>query len=122
MSSTSNPNNAALIRSLKIKTSAVKRLVKDKSIYLSEVTAQQQRIETLRAKDGVHEADIRKQNEVLEETVQMIPHTERRIKDSLKDLENLVLSVQSELGGTPEFADAKAAIEEAKSALPVAEK
>ncbi|KAJ2363329.1 hypothetical protein IW150_006761, partial [Coemansia sp. RSA 2607] len=59
MSSTSNPNNAALIRSLKIKTSAVKRLVKDKSIYLSEVTAQQQRIETLRAKDGVHEADIR---------------------------------------------------------------
>ncbi|KAJ1840260.1 hypothetical protein LPJ73_006482, partial [Coemansia sp. RSA 2703] len=51
MSSTSNPNNAALIRSLKIKTSAVKRLVKDKSIYLSEVTAQQQRIETLRAKD-----------------------------------------------------------------------
>ncbi|KAJ1719197.1 hypothetical protein LPJ53_005996 [Coemansia erecta] len=120
MSSASNLNNTALVRTLKIKTNAVKRLVKDRSAYLSEVTAQQQRIETLRAKDGVHEADIRKQNEVLEETVQMIPHTERRIKDSLNDLENLVLSVQSELGSTPEFADAKAAIDEAKGAVPVA--
>ncbi|KAJ1644195.1 hypothetical protein J3B02_000927 [Coemansia erecta] len=108
----------ALKRSLKIKASAVKRLVKDKAVYMTELKEQQQRIENMRAQQGVHEADIRKQNEVLEETLQMIPHIERRIKDSTKDLENLLLTVKVELGSSQEFADAKAAIQEAKNALP----
>ncbi|KAJ1935231.1 hypothetical protein GGF37_006069 [Kickxella alabastrina] len=113
MSSNTQKNTVVLLRSLKIKTGSVKRLVKDRTVYLDEVIHQQKRIEILRTQD-VHEADIRKQNEVLEETVQMIPHMERRIKDVMEDLENLVLSVESELGSTQEFADARAAVADAR--------
>ncbi|KAJ2396481.1 hypothetical protein GGF41_008597, partial [Coemansia sp. RSA 2531] len=71
---------------LKIKTGAVKRLVKEREIYVKEIADQQVRVEeyhqravneTDANKRKTYDADLRKQNEVLEETVQMVPHMER---------------------------------------------
>ncbi|KAJ2776049.1 hypothetical protein H4R18_005890 [Coemansia javaensis] len=114
--------SAAVLRSLKIKTGAVKRLVREREVYLGEVDEQHERIEKLRAREGVDDADIRKQNEVLEETLQMIPHMERRIRDAARDLENLVLATRegSHHHSAAELADADAAICAARSVVPAA--
>ncbi|KAJ1861956.1 hypothetical protein H4R99_002463 [Coemansia sp. RSA 1722] len=104
-------------RTLKIKASAVKRLIKDKALYLAELSKQQKHIEEL-VSQNAEGADIRKQKEVLEETLQMIPHIESRIKNSLEDLENHLASADSELKTAQEYVDAKAVVEEAAKALP----
>ncbi|KAJ2003716.1 hypothetical protein H4R26_002922 [Coemansia thaxteri] len=94
---------------LKIKTNAVNRLVKDKQVYVDEIEAQKVRIEEFRMRNA-HEADIRKQNEVLEETVLMIPHMERRIRDAAQDLENLVLASAAEIDDLDVLDDARKAL------------
>ncbi|KAJ2440155.1 hypothetical protein GGF42_007722 [Coemansia sp. RSA 2424] len=119
---------------LKIKTGAVKRLVKERSVYVQEIASQQVRVEEYRQraanetdpnKQKVCDADVRKQNEVLEETVQMVPHMERRIRDAMQDLENLVLATQDRLGGGDDdleaLASAREAIAAAASVVPTSE-
>ncbi|ORX75003.1 putative tubulin-specific chaperone A, partial [Linderina pennispora] len=76
-------------RQLKIKTGAVKRLIKDKQCYLVEAESQRKRIAEYEARNA-HEADVRKQREVLTETLAMVPDTERRIRAAMQDLENLL--------------------------------
>ncbi|KAJ1830896.1 hypothetical protein LPJ63_004648 [Coemansia sp. RSA 2711] len=110
---------APILRSLKIKTGAVKRLVREREVYLLEVEQQKDRIDALRQKDGVEDADIRKQNEVLEETLQMIPYMERRIREAMQDLENLVLASKTDsTAGVAELTDAGQAVAAAKLVLP----
>uniref|UniRef100_A0A6P7FWM7 Tubulin-specific chaperone A n=1 Tax=Diabrotica virgifera virgifera TaxID=50390 RepID=A0A6P7FWM7_DIAVI len=55
------------IRTIKIKTGVVRRLAKEKSFYEREVEAQKVRIEKYKA-DGKDEYDLRKQEEVLNES------------------------------------------------------
>ncbi|KAJ2260554.1 hypothetical protein GGI01_002920 [Coemansia sp. RSA 376] len=104
---------------LKIKTGAVKRLVKEREIYVKEIADQQVRVEEYRQravnetdanKRKTYDADLRKQNEVLEETVQMVPHMERRIRDAMQDLENLVLAMQDSIEDVEALDSAKEAI------------
>ncbi|KAJ2896834.1 hypothetical protein IWW38_001901 [Coemansia aciculifera] len=112
---------------LKIKTGAVTRLVKERSVYIQEIESQQARVEEYRLlatnetdakKQKDRDADLRKQNEVLEETVQMVPHMERRIRDAMQDLENLVISTQQQEEQLDD--DAKAALTNAKTAIEAA--
>ncbi|KAJ2156446.1 hypothetical protein GGF46_005180 [Coemansia sp. RSA 552] len=114
---------APMARTLKIKTGAVKRLIKDREVYLREVDEQQARIAALRLKEGVEDADIRKQNEVLEETLQMIPHMERRIREAMQDLANLVASLAdgAAQGQPDELRSAQEAIAAAQDAIPAAQ-
>ncbi|KAJ1884511.1 hypothetical protein IW146_007085 [Coemansia sp. RSA 922] len=104
---------------LKIKTGAVKRLVKEREIYVKEIADQQVRVEeyhqravneTDANKRKTYDADLRKQNEVLEETVQMVPHMERRIRDAMQDLENLVLAMQDSIEDVEALDSAREAI------------
>ncbi|KAJ1666426.1 hypothetical protein GGF38_002888, partial [Coemansia sp. RSA 25] len=113
------------------------RLVKERSVYVQEIASQQVRVEEYRQraanetdpnKQKVCDADVRKQNEVLEETVQMVPHMERRIRDAMQDLENLVLATQDRLGGggggdddLEALASAREAIAAAASVVPTSE-
>ncbi|KAJ2655767.1 hypothetical protein IWW48_005367 [Coemansia sp. RSA 1200] len=107
------------LRSLKIKTDAVKRLIKERKIYFLEADQQRVRIEKLHQKEGVHEADIRKQKEVLEETLGMIPYMERKIRAAMEDLDNVVTSLVTENEDTElqEVMDASDVIRSAKEAL-----
>jgi tubulin-specific chaperone A len=43
--------------------------------------------------EGADEADVRKQKEVLEETVQMIPDVKRRLAAAYQELFSMVVSV-----------------------------
>ncbi|KAJ2795999.1 hypothetical protein H4R20_005685 [Coemansia guatemalensis] len=111
---------APVLRSLKIKTNAVERLVKERKQYIDETSHQRDVIEQLRKKDGVHQADINKQKEVLEETLNMVPFMERHIRKAMQDLENLVLATRKEgvEYNIRELDDADKAIATAKEALP----
>ncbi|KAJ1662275.1 hypothetical protein IW140_006050 [Coemansia sp. RSA 1813] len=117
MSATATSVSPSVLRSLKIKTGAVKRLVKEREVYFFEADKQRERIEKLRLKEGVHEADIRKQKEVLEETLEMIPHMERHIRKAMEDLDNIVSSLTTEENETQEITDTRDAIQSAKEAL-----
>ncbi|KAJ2448151.1 hypothetical protein EV183_005577 [Coemansia sp. RSA 2336] len=109
---------APILKSLKIKTGAVKRLVREREVYILEVEQQRDRIDKLHQKEGIDDADIRKQNEVLEETLQMVPYMERRIREAMQDLENLVLAAKKDGAEVPELTDASDAVTAAKQALP----
>ncbi|PIA14156.1 tubulin binding cofactor A [Coemansia reversa NRRL 1564] len=111
---------APVLRSLKIKSSAVERLVKERKQYIDDTAHQRDFIEQLRKKDGVHQADINKQKEVLEETLNMVPFMERHIRKAMQDLENLVLSTRKDgvQYNVPELDNADKAIATAKEALP----
>ncbi|KAJ1733919.1 hypothetical protein LPJ61_001326, partial [Coemansia biformis] len=109
-----------VLRQLKIKTGAVKRLVKEREVDLREVDEQRVRIEQMHGKEGVDDADIRKQNEVLEEALRMIPYTERRIRTAVQDLDGLVQATKEDGRAAKELDDADAAISAARRVVPTA--
>ncbi|EGF78544.1 hypothetical protein BATDEDRAFT_26660 [Batrachochytrium dendrobatidis JAM81] len=66
------------LRELKIKSGVVKRTHKEYLAYQKEAEKQNARIESLIAKCA-HDADVRKQREVLDETTQILPDTKARL-------------------------------------------
>lgn len=107
------------LKTFKIKTGVVKRLTKEKVVYEREVDEQKEKIEKLK-EDGKDEYDIRKQEEVLQECLMMIPECKRRLAKAVDDLQKIVDS-EAELKETEEFASAVNALTDAKEHLPTAE-
>ncbi|KAJ2726352.1 hypothetical protein GGI07_000666 [Coemansia sp. Benny D115] len=109
------PTATPLSRQLTIKTGALRRLLKDRQGYIDEIPRQQAHIKSMRD-ENKHDADIRKQNEVLEETVNMVPHIEAHITKYVQDLENLVATIPDTEKESDEFVAAQKIIEEANAA------
>lgn len=65
------------LRQLFIKTGVVKRLTKEKIVYEKEAEQQRNRITKL-TKEGQDEYVLRKQEEVLQECLMMVPDCQRR--------------------------------------------
>lgn len=65
------------LRQIKIKTGVVKRLTKEKTVYEKEIDQQKQRIERLR-NEGKDEHVLKKEEEILQESLMMIPDSHRR--------------------------------------------
>lgn len=65
------------LRQIKIKTGVLKRLTKEKTAYEKEIDQQKQRIERLRG-EGKDEHVLKKEDEILQESLMMIPDTHRR--------------------------------------------
>lgn len=67
------------LRQLTIKTGVLKRLTKEKTVYEREAEQQKNRIEKLKS-DSEHQDDhlIKKQEEVLQECLMMLPDCQRR--------------------------------------------
>ncbi|KAF9583425.1 hypothetical protein BGW38_009496 [Lunasporangiospora selenospora] len=57
------------------------------------------------------EYDIRKQREVLQETLDMIPDVERRRRAAREDLANIVTKVSAEVKATKEYEEATQVLE-----------
>lgn len=71
---------------LQIKVNALKRLVKEESLYRQEVTEQEQFVAQMKA-NNADEYEIKKQIQVLEESQRMVPEVTKKIsqhKDALK--------------------------------------
>jgi tubulin-specific chaperone A len=78
------------IKDLKIKTGVVKRTTKEYQMYQQEEILQKQRIQNLEEK-GADIHDINKQNQVLMETVLMIPDCKKRLEKALLELSTMTV-------------------------------
>lgn len=104
------------IRTLKIKTGVVKRLAKEKVTYEKEAAQQRERIQKLKEqdKDGY---DIKKQEEVLQESLMMIPDCQRRLVKAFEELKKILESEQ-DLKEIEDYIEAEKVLQEAKDQLP----
>ena len=74
---------------LKVQISACKRLQKEVTSYEKEVVTNEARIQKMKD-DGRDEYDIRKQEEVLQESYMMVPDSKSRLERALGELSELL--------------------------------
>lgn len=104
------------LKTLKIKTGVVRRLAKEKTVYEKEANQQKNRVEKYKA-EGRDEHDIKKQEEVLQESLMMVPDCQRRLAKAFEDLKGILESEQ-DLKETEEYSTAQKVLDEAKLQLP----
>ncbi|KAG5324907.1 TBCA protein, partial [Pseudoatta argentina] len=104
------------IRTLKIKTGVVKRLAKEKVTYEKEAAQQRERIQKLKEqdKDGY---DIKKQEEVLQESLMMVPDCQRRLVKAFEELKK-ILETEQDLKEVEDYIKAEKVLQEAEEQLP----
>ena len=83
-------SDASAFKELRIKTSSVKRLVKDLSSYSAEIIKETNKLESMKAASAdVH--DVKHQENVLAEASMMIPDVKQRLESALGDLQLLMV-------------------------------
>merc|ERR550514_2018685 len=80
-------------KQLRIKTGVCKRLRKDITYYEKEKAQQEQKIAKM-VDEGKCEYDVKKQREVLDETISMLPETKGRLENGFDDLKAFIDSSQ----------------------------
>ncbi|XP_062554034.1 tubulin-specific chaperone A [Armigeres subalbatus] len=104
------------LRQLTIKTGVVKRLSKEKTVYEKEVVTQRNRIDKLKT-EGADDHVLRKQEEVLQESMMMVPDCQRRLAKAFDDLSEMIKN-EEELKESDQYVAAVAILEDAKVNLP----
>ena len=107
--------NTEVKRSLKIKTGIVIRTIKELHSYQLEAVKDKQRIQNL-INENSSESSVKKQEEVLNETISMIPNTRTRLAQALILLENYLknLDVDESLQSTSEWTEAQTVATQAR--------
>ncbi|KAL7299786.1 tubulin-specific chaperone A isoform X2 [Trichogramma pretiosum] len=105
----------ARLRQLRIKSGVVKRLAKEKVTYEKEATEQHEKIQKLKEQNKDSHV-IKKQEEVLQESLMMIPDCQRRLLKAFEDLKR-VLSTEEDLKESEEYIDAEEALKTAEPQL-----
>lgn len=102
-------------RTIKIKTGVLKRSIKDYTYYREEAKKLEERVDKLK-EEGADEADVQKQTQVMQESVDMLPSWKTKIESALEDLKSIIEEHQeteefkeSEEGKTAEATIAEAA-------------
>ena len=103
------PANAQQLRQLKIKTGVLKRSVKDHISYSKEKTKQEEQLENTKAQEGAEPSDIKLRENMLAETVQMLPMCITNIQKAIDDLSGVQALVEESVG---EDEEALAALKE----------
>nr|CAD7437828.1 unnamed protein product [Timema bartmani]CAD7463628.1 unnamed protein product [Timema tahoe] len=104
------------LKTLRIKTGVVKRLAKEKLMYQKEAEQQKERVQKFKD-EGKCEHDIRKQEEVLQESLMMVPDCQRRLMKAYEELKDLIEN-EEELKSSQEYVAAQKILEESKAELP----
>jgi tubulin-specific chaperone A len=105
------------IKQITVKTGVLKRVGKEKLSY--RIEADQQKVKLQKMKDdGKDEYDIRKMNEVLQETLMMIPDCHRRLVAAHADIKN-VLASEADLAEDDKYIAALAQITEAEEQMKI---
>lgn len=74
---------------LQIKVNALKRLIKEESLYQDEVTQQEKHINQMK-EDKADEYEIKKQGEVLAESKRMVPNISKKIAEHKSALKSFL--------------------------------
>ncbi|KAF7815949.1 tubulin-folding cofactor A [Senna tora] len=105
----------ATVRSLKIKTSTCKRIVKELHSYEKEVEREAAKTADMKEK-GADSYDLKQQENVLAESRMMIPDCHRRLEASLADLKGIVAELEeSDQKEGPEIDEARSTIAEVEN-------
>ncbi|XP_034176639.2 tubulin-specific chaperone A [Osmia lignaria lignaria] len=104
------------IRTLKIKTGVVKRLAKEKVTYEKEAAQQRERVQKLKEQDK-DDYDIKKQEEVLQESLMMVPDCQRRLGKAFEELKK-ILDTEQDLKEIEDYIEAEKILKEAEAQLP----
>lgn len=103
-------------KQLKIKTGIVKRITREFESYEKEVAKDKERIAKLRD-GGSDDHTIKKQEDVLQETLSMLPNTRKRLQDAVEDLTTHMREHENDEGfkESPEWAEASLNLDSAHS-------
>ena len=80
---------------LQIKVNALKRLIKEETLYQQEVAEQQQYVDHMKS-NNADEYELKKQIQVLEESQRMVPEVSRKIKDHKEALSQFLETYKGE--------------------------
>lgn len=80
---------------VQIKVNALKRLIKEETLYKQEVTEQESYVNQMRA-NKVDEYELKKQIEVLEESQRMVPEVTKKIAQHKEALSQFLESYDGE--------------------------
>lgn len=81
---------------LKIIMNSLKRLKKENIYYNKELIANENKLNNMKKEDG-DEYDIKKQQEITDETKLMIPNARKRLEEKVNDFENFIQDAQFDL-------------------------
>ncbi|CAI4064599.1 hypothetical protein N7582_002744 [Saccharomyces uvarum] len=95
---------------LEIKVKALKRLVKEEGYYQQELKDQEAHVAKLKEDKSVDSYDLKKQEEVLDDTKRLLPTLYEKIKEFKEDLKQFLESYQ----GTEDVSEAKTVITSAQ--------
>lgn len=101
-------------RDIKIKTGVVKRIAKEKEYYEKEAVKLKEQWEKMKA-DGKCEHDVKKQEEIWQESNMMIPDCERKLKNAWEELHKLT-ETEADLNETEEYKAAVTMLEDTRAA------
>mmetsp|Transcript_19131 Transcript_19131/g.27004 ORF Transcript_19131/g.27004 Transcript_19131/m.27004 type:complete len:137 (+) Transcript_19131:70-480(+) len=90
-------------RQLMIKTKACQRLVKEALYYEKEVETNQAKLNKMKEDTSKDQYDIKKFDEVLQESIMMIPDSKARLLKSVEELSLFMDTHSSELNADGEF-------------------
>lgn len=104
------------LRTLKIKSGAVKRLTKDLSYSKEEIVTEQKRLATLKDNGG-DEYEVRAQEKVVADAEQMVPDYQKRLTAAVEDLQDIIDTKDASINETEEFGVAQQLVRDAKVLL-----
>ncbi|GFY42932.1 tubulin-specific chaperone A [Trichonephila inaurata madagascariensis] len=107
------------IKQIKIKTGVVKRLAKEKLMYEKEAVKEKAKLEKMQA-SGEDSYLIRKQEEVIKESVMMVPDTMKRYQVAFNELQE-ILDNEQELAESEEYQAALEVLKETSKSVAAAE-
>lgn len=91
---------------LQIKTNALKRLLKEESLYQQEVTEQEKFVSQMQA-NNTDEYELKKQVQVLDESKRMVPEVSQKIKEH----KELLKKYLDEYSGSEDLSESKQLVE-----------
>lgn len=103
------------IKQIKIQTGVVKRLAKEKLMYMKEAEKEKQKLEKMK-EDGAEDYVIRKQGEVIQETLMMIPDCQKRYQTAYSQLKE-ILDSETDLAENEDFQTALTVLKETSEAV-----
>lgn len=105
---------ADLVKQLKIKAGAVKRINREYHSYEEELKVERDRLQKLTGAGGTEHA-VKKQQDVIQESITMLPNTKKRLQDAVEDLQAFLQehAANEELTQRDEWTDAQTQIQTA---------
>ncbi|MEW5307773.1 MAG: hypothetical protein WDW38_010527 [Sanguina aurantia] len=106
-------SSADVLKQLKIKTNSVKRLNKELGMYEDEKEKETMKVARLKA-EGADSSDIKQAENVLSESMMMVPETRQRLEAAYNDLQSFVTENGEDVSTSEELTVAQQVLELAK--------